>query len=275
MQNSGLDEVQAGIKIAGRNINTSDMLMTPPLWQKERGTKEPLDEGERGELAWNSTFKKTKILASSPIISWQINGETMETLETLFSLSPKLLWKVTAAMKSKDTATWKKSYDKHRQYIKRQKHYCSDKGSYSQSYGFSSSHVWMWELDHKESWTSKNWCFLTVVLEKTLGNPLDCKEIQPVNPQKNQSWIFIGRTDVEAETPKLWPPNVKSLLVGKELDAGKDWRQEEKGMTEDEMVGWHHWLNGHEFEHVLGDGEGKRSLACCSPWGHKEWDMTK
>ena len=117
-----------------------------------------------------------------------------------------------------------------------------------QSYGFSSSHVWMWELDHKESWVLKNWCFWTVVLEKTLESPLDCKEIQPVHPKGNQSWIFIRKTDAEAEIPILWPPNAKNWLIGKDPDAGKDWGQEEKGMTEDEMVGWHHRPNGHEFE---------------------------
>ena len=133
---------------------------------------------------------------------------------------------------------------------------------------FSSSHVWMWELDYKKSWVLKNWCFWTVVLEKTLESSLDCKEIQLVNPKRNQSWIFIGRTDAEAETPKLWPPDVKNGLIGKDPDAGKDWRQEEKGMTEDEMVGWHHRLNGHEFGQALGVG-------VCSPWGHKESDTTE
>ena len=118
----------------------------------------------------------------------------------------------------------------------------------SQSYGFSSGHVWMWELDYKESWAPKNWCFLTVVLEKTLESPLDCKEIKPVNPKRYQSWIFIGRTDADTEAPILWPPDVKNWLIGKEPDAGKDWGQEEKQTTEDEMVGWHHRLNGHEFE---------------------------
>ena len=108
--------------------------------------------------------------------------------------------------------------------------------------------LWMWELDCKESWALKNWCFWTVVLEKTLESPLDCKEIQPVHPKGNQSWIFIRRTDVEGETPILWPPDAKSWLIWKDADAGKDWRQEEKGMTEDEMIGWHHRLNGHEFE---------------------------
>ena len=126
-----------------------------------------------------------------------------------------------------------------------------NKGPSSQSYGFSSSHIWMWELDYKESWVPKNWCFWTVVLEKVLESLLDSKEIQLVNPKGNQSWIFIGRTDVEAETPILWLPNVKNWLIWKDPNAGKDWTQEEKGMTEDEMVGWHHRLDGHEFEQAL------------------------
>ena len=149
------------------------------------------------------------------------------------------------------------------------------KGPSSQSYGFSSSHVWMWELDHKESWVLENWCFWTVVLEKTLESPLDCKEIKPVNPKGDQSWMFIGRTYAEAETPILWPPDGKSWLIWKDPDAGKDWGQEEKGMTEDEMVGWHHWLDGHEFEQALGGGDGQGSLVCCSPWGLKESNMTE
>ena len=124
--------------------------------------------------------------------------------------------------------------------------YFGDKGPCSQGYGFSSGHVWMWELDCEESWPLKNWCFLTVVLEKTLESPLDCKEIQPVHPKGSQSWIFIGRADVEAETPILWPPDAKSWLIWKDPAVGKDWRQE-KGTRENDMVGWHHWLNGHEF----------------------------
>ena len=171
-------------------------------------------------------------------------------------------------------APWKKSYDKPRQHIKKQRHHFANKGLYSQSYGFFSSHVCMWDLDHKECWASKNWCFWTVVLEKTLESPLDCKEIKPVNPNGNQPCIFIGRTDAEAEALILWPPNAKNWLTGKDPDAGKDWRQKEKGMAEDEMVGWHHWLNGYEFEHTLADSGGQRSLVCCSSWRHKELDMT-
>ena len=159
--------------------------------------------------------------------------------------------------------------------IKRQRHYFANKGPTSQSYGFSSSHVWIWELDYKESWALKNLCFWTVVLEKTLESPLVCKEIQPVHPKGNQPWIFIGRTDAEAETPILWPPDVKNWLIGKDPDAGKDWRRVEKGTTEDEMVGWHHRLSGHEFEQAPGVGDGQGGLACCSPWGCKESDTTE
>ena len=133
----------------------------------------------------------------------------------------------------------------------------------------------MWELDHKESWEPKNWCFWTVVLVKTLESPLNSKETKPVNPKGNQTWIFIGRTDAEAEVPILWPPDAKSQFIRKDPDAGKDWRQEEKGMTEDKMVVWHHQLNGHGFEQAPGDGEGQGSLRCCGPWGHKVLDMTE
>ena len=151
----------------------------------------------------------------------------------------------------------------------------ANKGLSSQSYGFSSGHVWMWELDYKESWALRNWYFWTVVLEKTLEGPLDCKEIQPVHPKGDQSWMFIGRTDAEAETPILQPPHAKSWLIGKDPDAGKDWGQEEKGMTEDEMVGWHHWLDGHGFWWTPGVGDRQGDLACCGSWGRKESDTTE
>ena len=147
--------------------------------------------------------------------------------------------------------------------------------SSSQSCGFSSSYVWMWELDHKENWASKNWCFWNVMLEKTLESPLDCKEIQPVHPKGDQSWVFIRRTDAEGETPILWPPDVKNWLIGKDPASGKDWRQEQKGTTEDDIVGWHHQLYGHEFAQAPGAGDGQGSLVCCSPWGHKESDATE
>ena len=140
---------------------------------------------------------------------------------------------------------------------------------FSQSYDFSSSRVWTWELDHKESWVPKIWCFWTVVLEKTLESPLDCREIQPVHPKGDQFRIFIGRTDAEAEAPILWPPDVKNCLIGKDPDAGKDWRREEKGTTEDEMVGWHHRLSGHGFGWTPGAGEWQGGVLCCGSWGHK------
>ena len=162
-------------------------------------------------------------------------------------------------MKLKDIL-WKKICYKPRHHIKKQRHYFANKGPSCRIYGFSSSCVWMWELDHKESWAPKNWCFWTVVLEKTLENPLDSKEIQPLNPKGNQPWILIGRTDAKTEAPVLWPPDAKSWLLGKDSDPGKDWGQEEKEATEDEMVGWHHWLNGQEFEQTPGDSEGQKSL---------------
>ena len=133
----------------------------------------------------------------------------------------------------------------------------------------------MWDLDSKESWAPKNWCFWTVVLQKTLESPLDYEEIQPINPNGNQSWIFIGRTDAEARTPIFWPPDVKNWLIWKDPDAGKDWWQEEKGMTEDEMVEWYHWLNGRESEWTPAVGDGQGGLACCDSWGCKEWDTTE
>ena len=202
---------------------------------------------------------------------WRNNGNS----DRLFSWAPKSLKMVTEAMKLKEACSLEKSYDKPREWIKKQRHYFADKGLSSQSYYFSSSHVWMWELDHKESLAPKNWCFWTMVLEKTLQSPLDCKEIKPVHPKGNQSWIFIGKTDTEAETPVLWPPNVKNWRTGKDPDVGKDWKQEEKGPKEDEMVGWHHQLDGQEFEQVPGIVDGQGSLVCYSPWGHKELDMTE
>ena len=170
-------------------------------------------------------------------------------------------------------APWKKSFDQPKQHIKKQRHYFANNGPSSQSYGFSSSHVWMWELDHKKGGAPKNWCFWNVVLEKTLESHLDWKEIQPV--QGNQSWILIGRINPEVETPICWPPDEKNWLTGEDPVAGKDWRQEEKGMTEDEMVWWHHRHNGHELEKAPGVGDGQGSLACCSPWGGKEFDTTE
>ena len=133
----------------------------------------------------------------------------------------------------------------------------------------------MWELDCEESWVPKNWCFWTVVLDKTLESPLDCKEIQPVHSEGDQPWDFFGKNDAKAETPVLWPPHARSWLIGKDSDAGRDWGQEEKGTTEDEMAGWHHWLNGRESEWTPGIGDGQGGLACCDSWGRKESDATE
>ena len=170
---------------------------------------------------------------------------------------------------------WKESYEQPRQPIKKQRHYFANKGPSIQGYGFSSDHVWVGELDCEESWALKNWCFWTVVLEKTLESPLDCKEIQPVHPKGDQSWVITGRTDAETETPILWLPDVKNWLFWKDPDAGKDWGQEEKGTTEDEMVGWHQQLDGHEFGWTPGVCDGQEGLACCNSQGRKESDTTE
>ena len=162
-----------------------------------------------------------------------------------------------------------------RQDIKKQRHYFANKGSYSQSYGFSSSHVWMWELGHKESWALKN-AFELRCWRRLLRVPWTARRSsQSIHPKGNQSWIIIGRTDAESEAPILWPHDANKWLIGKDPDAGKDWRQEGKGTTEDEMVGWHHQLNGHEFEQASGIGDGQGSLECCSSWGHKESNTTE
>ena len=161
----------------------------------------------------------------------------METVQILFSWGPKSLWVVNTPMKLKTLAPWKNSYDKARRHIQKQRHHFADKYLYSQGYGFSSNHVRMWKLDYKKGWAPKNWCFQTVVLEKTLESLLDSREIKLVNPIGNQPWIFIGRTDAEAEAPVLWPPDAKSWLIGKDFDAGKDWRQEEKGQQRMRWLG--------------------------------------
>ena len=166
---------------------------------------------------------------------------------------------VTAVMKWRRLLLGRRAMTNLDKLIKKQRYHFANKGPYSQSYGFSSSHVQIWELDHKEGWIPMNWCFQTVVLEKTLESPLDCKEIKPVNPKGNQTWVFTGRTDAKTEALILWPLDAKSWLTGKDPDAGKDWGQEEKGMTE-EMAGWHHQLKGHEFEHTWNTG------MPCSPW---------
>ena len=248
MRNDGLEEAQAGIKIAGRNIsNLRYAGDTTLMAESEEELKSLLmkvkEESEKVDLTLN--IQKTKNMASGPITSWKIDGETVADFIFLGSkitadgdcsheikrpllLGRKVMTNVDSILKSRDN-------------------YFANKGLSGQGYGFSSGHVWMWELDCEESWVPKNWCFWTVVLEKTVESPLDCKEIHPVHPKGGQPWVFIGRTDAEAET-QYFGHHAKSWLIGKDPDAWRDWGQEEKGTTEDEMTGWHHWLNGHEFE---------------------------
>ena len=206
-------------------------------------------------------------MASSLITSWQIDGETAETVTEFIFLGSKIT----------ENGGWSHEFKRHlllgRKAMSNRDSTLKSKDitlltkiHLVKSYGFSSSHVWMWELDHKEGWALKNWCFWTVMLNKTLESPLDYKEIQPDHPKGNRSWIFIGRTDAKAEILILWPPDAKSWLNWKDPDAGKDWRQEEKGMAEDEMVGWHHQLDGHEFERALRIGGEQGNLVCCSSW---------
>jgi len=256
---------------------TSDMHIPPPLRQKWRGTKEPLDASERGEWkSWletqhshthktNKQTKKTTTKKKLNIQKWRswhpvpsLHGKYMgkqwNQWETCLFIGRKAMTNLDSILKSRDITLLTKV--------------CLVKAML-----FPRVMLWKWEVDHKESWAPKNWCFWTAVLENTLESPLDCKEIQPVNPKRNQIWLFTGRTDAEPEAPILGPPDAKSWLIRKDPDAEKDWRQE-KGMTEDEMVGCHHWLNGHEFEQSPGDGEGQGNLACCSPLGHKESDVT-
>ena len=225
--------------------------MTLPLWQKmKKNYRASWWRCNRKvkKLAWNSILKNTKNMASSCITSWQTDGERMETVTDFIFWGSKFTADGNCSHEIKRHMLLGRKAMTNLDIIKKQRHYFANKDPSSQSYGFSSSRVWIWELDYKESWVPKNWCFWTEVLKKTLEGPLDCKEIQPVNPKGNQSWIFIGRTDAEAETPILWPPGEKNWLTGKDPNAGKDWRQKEKGMAKDEMVGWHHRLNGHGFE---------------------------
>ena len=233
MWNAGLDEAQAGIKIAKRNINNLRYADNTTLMAESR------EELKEWKFGLKLNIQKTKIMASSLIISWQVDGQTVETVADFILGGSKITADGDCSHDIKRCLLLGRKVMTNLQHIKKQRHDFI-KGPSSQGYGFSSSHVWIWELDYKERGAPKNWCFWTVVLEKTLESPLDCKEIQSVHPKGNQSWTFIGRTDVEAETPILQPPDAMNWLIGKDPDAGKDWRWEEKGSTEHEMAGWHH-----------------------------------
>ena len=227
---------------------------------------------ESENVGWKLNIQKTEIMASGPITSWQIGGEIAvdfiflgseitadgdcsHEIKRCLLLGRKVMTNLDSILKSRDIT------------LPTKVHLVKAMVFPVAMYGC--------ELDYKESWAPKNWCFWIMVLEKTLESPLDCKEIQPVHPKGDQSWVFIGRTDAEDETPILWPPDAKSWLIGKDPDAGKDWGQEEKGMTEYKMIGWHHRLNGHGFGWTPAVGDGQGGLASCSSWDHKESDRTE
>ena len=232
---------------------------------------------ESKKVGLKLNIQKTKIMASGSIPSWEIDQETVETVADFIFLGSKITadgdW--SHEIKRRLLLGRKVMTNLGSIFKSRDISLSTNKGPSSQCYGFSSGHVWMWELDYKESWALMNWCFWTMVLEKTLESPLDCKEIQPVNSKGDQPWMFFGRNDAKAENPVLQPPHAKSWLIGKDSDAGRDWGQEEKGTTEVEMAGWHHWLDGCEFEWTPGDGDGQGGLACCNSWGCKESDITE
>ena len=227
------------------------------------------EESEKSGLKLN--IQKTKIMALGPITSRQINGETMETVTDFISLVSKITSDGDCSHEIKTLAPWKKSYGQPRQHIEKQRHYFANKGLSSQSYGFSSSCTDV-RIGPQRKISTEELMLLNCGVGEDSWEFLGLQDHQT---RRNQPWIFIGRTDAEAEVPILWPPAVMSRLIGKDPDVGKYWRQEEKGTTEDETVGCHHRLNGQEFAQVPGYGEGQGSLACCSPWGRKESDTTE
>ena len=278
MQNARLDEAQVGIKIARRNANnlryaddstllaeSKEELKSLLMKLKEESEKDGLKQHSKN---WNHGIQS--------ITSWQIDGETMKTETECIFLGSKITADGDCNHEIKKCLLLgRKATTNLDSILKSRDIPLLTKIRLVKAMGIFSSHVWMWELDYKESWVTKNWCFWTVVLEKTLESPLDSKDSKPVHTKGNQSWIFIEKTDAEAETPILWPPDAHIWHSEKYPDAGKDWRQEEKGTTEDEIVGWYHWLNGHEFEQTLGDGKGQGSLECYSPRGCKELETTE
>ena len=245
MRNAGLEEAQAGIKMARRNINNlryADDSTFMAETEEELKSLLMKAKEESKNVGLKLKIQKTKIMASSPITSWvQIDGETVETVADFIFLGSKITADVDCSHEIKRRLLLGRKVMTYLDDILKSRDITlPTKVHLVKAYGFSSGHIWMWGLDYKENWAQKNWCFWTVVLEKTLESPLDCKEIQPVNPKGDQSWVFIGKTDVEAETPILWPSDVESWLIWKDPDAGKDWGQEEKETTEDKKVGWHH-----------------------------------
>ena len=214
-------------------------------------------------------------MASGPVTSWEIDGETVETVSDFIFLGSKITADDDCSHEIKRRLLLRRKVMTNLDSIFKSRDITLPTKVCLVNYGFSSSHVWMWELDCEESWAPKNWCFWTVVLEKTLESPLDCKKIQPFHPKGDQSWVFFGRTDAKAETPIFWPPDAKSWLIGKDSDAGRDWGKKENGTTEDEIAGWHHQLDGWDLEWTPGVGDGQGGLACCSSWGHKESDTTE
>ena len=215
-------------------------------------------------------------MASSPIIAWQIEGEKGESSDRFPLHGLQNHWGQWPQPWNQQTiASWQEGDDKPRQRVEKWRHHSANRSPYGQGYGLPSGHVWLWELDRKEGRTPKNWCLWTVVLKKTPESPLDSKESKTVNLKGDQSWIFTGRIDAETEAPVFWSSDVNRWLTGKVHDAGKDWGQKEKRVSEDEMAGWHHWCKEQELGQAPGDGEGWGGLACCSPRGHKELDMTR
>ena len=279
MRNAGLEGAQAGIKIAGRNSSNlryagDTILMAESEEELKSLLMKVKEESEKVGLKFN--IQKTKIMASGPITSWQIDGKQWLTS---FFWAPKSLQMVIAAMKFKKLLLGRKVMTNLDSILKSRDVTLSTKVHLVKATVFQWScmdvRVGLWRK--LSFWTQllSFWCFWTTVLEKTLESTLDCKETQPVHPKGDQSWVFIGRTDAEAETPLLWPPHTKSWLIWKDPDAGKEWGREKKGTTDDKMVGWHHWLNGHGFGWTPRVGDGQGGLACCNSWGRKELDTTE
>ena len=232
------------------------------------------EESEKAGLKLN--IQKIKIMASGPITLWQTEGGKVEAVIDLIFLGSKIIVNGDCSHAIKRHLLLRRKSMTNldiKKHIKKQRHHFADKGPYSQSYGFPSSHIWMWELDHEEGWVPENWCFQTLVLQETLESPLGGQEIKPVNSKENQPWIFIGRTDVKLKLQYFSHLMRRTNSLEKTLMLGKI-EGRRKRRWQREMVGWHHWLNGHEFELSLGDGEEEGSLPCWCPWGHKELDMT-